>query len=260
MKYNSLDLLKNGLYRIDELKLNRLSKHGENGYIVVSTNRSDIHSSNKKNDLTDEYINFLKTKNIEDTEEIRQKWLSQRNKICDKELDKRLRSELPYSFSSVFGGYHGTDNVSDSFEPSYIIFNYNKKGKPYESFDGLYKLALEICAEYKQDSVYVCKPNEAPIYVDRHGNQVNSTSSNDFKYNRDDEMFYTTTKRDKTNPQRFTADIQFENMFHKAGPSCYADRVKRGSQGEFFIGDVDKNDRINEEVNRFNEISNYKPR
>ena len=127
MKYNSLDLLKNGLYRIDELKLNRLSKHGENGYIVVSTNRSDIHSSNKENDLTDEYINFLKTKNIEDTEEIRQKWLSQRNKICDKELDKKLRSELPYSFSPVFGGYHGTDNVSDSFEPSYIIFNYDKK-------------------------------------------------------------------------------------------------------------------------------------
>lgn len=46
MEYNSLDLLKMGLYRIDELKLNRLSKHGENGYIVVSTNRSDIFSSN----------------------------------------------------------------------------------------------------------------------------------------------------------------------------------------------------------------------
>ena len=128
-----------GLRKINEGGINRIMSHGENGFIVISANRSEVFSSNPECDLTDEYVKYCKLN------------------------------------------------------------------------------------------------NEEPNYVGQNGEKQNSSSSKDFKINRDDEMFYTTTRRDKNDPQRFTADIQFENMYRSAGPSTYFNRMKRMKTGEVFL-------------------------
>ena len=102
-------------------------------------------------------------------------------------------------------------------------------------FDYLEEFALEMCRKFKQDSVYVQRPGDPPVYLDGAGNQVNKTSSDNFKYNREKEQFYTTAKRDKSNPQRFTADIIFENMYVPLRPADYNEKFRRIKSGEYIL-------------------------
>lgn len=220
-----------GLKKLNELNLNRLQKHGENGLIVISTNRSSVQSDNPNCDLLPEYAEYLKKNNLKDSEEVQEKWLDARNKAADKSLHDELVSG-DYSFTPVFGGYHGGDGVIDEFEPSFIVYNYSKKGEPGD-FSNLLELAKKWCAEYKQAAVYVQAPGQAPVYIDKDGNQVNRSSTKDTKYNRDNEAFYTTTKRDKTDPQRFTASVIYESMYRKVYERT--EKMKRVQEGEYIL-------------------------
>lgn len=236
-----------GLRRIDEGGVNRILSHGKYGFIVISANRSEIYSDNPNNDLSDEYEEWCKIekRDVEDNKNMNF-WLQKRNKQADNDLLKDLKTSK-FSYTPVYGGYHGTDDVTDSFEPSYIVYNHAKEdSSAYLNFNELYDFALTLCRKYNQDSVYVQAPNEAPIYVDCNGNKVSGQSSKNFKINDYTQMFYTTAKREKrsgkdyndsliTQPQRFTADIQFESMYRKASPSTYFDRMKRYKLGEIFI-------------------------
>ena len=245
---------KKGLRRIDETGINRILSHGEHGYIIISANRSEIYSDIKDNSLLEEYLAWCAAygKNVVDKQTM-DSWLRNRNKKADSELLGQLKASK-YAYTPVYGGYHGKDDVTDSFEPSYIVYCHGKKNsEDYLDFDELYDFALDLAKRYKQDSVYVNKPGEAPIYVDGNGNKVNSRESKNYKINRYTEEYFTTKNRKKrttsdypdkngegrleTPPQRFTADIQFENYYRKAGPSCYGDRIKRSQSGEVFIGE-----------------------
>ena len=203
------------LQTLNEETLSRIiNKHGKDGFIIVSANRSGLdNETNNKN--TKNLINDLKTSQ--------------------------------YGYFPVYGGYHGSDEVTDSFEPSYIVYNHAKEdSSAYLKFKNLYEFGLTLCKKYNQDSVYVQAPDEAPMYVDCNGNKVSGQSSKNFKVNDYAQTFYTTTKREKrsgkdyndsliTQPQRFTADIQFESMYRRASPSTYFDRMKRCKLGEVFI-------------------------
>lgn len=242
--------LKSGLRPITEGGLNRIMFHGRNGFIVISANRSEIYSSNSKLDLTPTYIAWCKSENANPSDkQTMDFWLRQRNKEADQELHDRLKSSK-YAFTPVYGGYHGTDDVQDSFEPSYIVYNHAKNSsKDYLDWEDLYKFALELTRDYKQDSVYIQAPDKAPIYVNGDGEKTNSRESKNFKFNDYTQTYFTTAKREKrsmtdehgleTKPQRFTADIQFENIYKycKAGPSTYFDRMKRSKLGEVFPND-----------------------
>ena len=226
-----------GLRKINEGGINRIMSHGENGFIVISANRSEVFSSNPECDLTDEYVKYCKLNNEEpEDENVQKDWLAQRNNNADKELKDILKASK-YGFTPVYGGYHGGDDVVDSFEPSYIVYNHVKGGGAGDhlNFDELRQFGIDLAKKFKQESVYSQGPDEEPNYVGQNGEKQNSSSSKDFKINRDDEMFYTTTRRDKNDPQRFTADIQFENMYRSAGPSTYFNRMKRMKTGEVFL-------------------------
>lgn len=240
-----------GLRRLDEGGLNRIMYHGRYGFIVISANRSEIYSDNPEINLTTEYKAWCEKENLDPAEKKNMDfWLRNRNKKADAELHKRLK-ESPYAFTPVYGGYHGTDNVTDSFEPSYIVYNHAKgSSKYYMDWDKLFQFALQLTRDYKQDSVYVQAPNEAPIYVNGHGEKTNSRESKNFKFNDYTQTFFTTAKKKKrtttdphglvTPPQRFTADIQFESIYkyYKAGPSTYFERMKRQKLGEVFPDEV----------------------
>lgn len=234
-----------GLRRIDEGGINRIMSHGKYGFIVISANRSEIYSEDADKNLTSMYEEWCEDENKDIVDKANMDfWLNKYNKKQDKNLLNDLKNS-PYSYTPVYGGYHGTDNVSDSYEPSYIVYCHAKMdAQAYLSFEDLYKFALELTKKYRQDSVYIQMPNKAPIYVNGNGEQVSSKSSMNFKFNDYTQEFYTTVKRKKRNssdgyfntqPQRFTADIQFESMYRKANPSTYFDRMKRRKLGEVFI-------------------------
>lgn len=230
-----------GICPLNESGINRMLKHGDNGMIIISSNRSDIASTNPDISLEDEYAMFLRNKGLHHSDDIAKKWLKLRNKIADNEL-KKILSNSPYSYSMVYGGYHGQDGTKDEFEPSYVIYAKDKKGN-IMPFNDLLSFALTLCKRFKQESVYVQKPNESPIYMNYKGEKVNSSEGKNFKINRD-EMFYTTTKRKKVNPQKFTADIVFEGkqsnkawnkVYCASKPGTYNEKVQRGSKGEIFL-------------------------
>ncbi len=242
---NRWNAFRKGLRRINEGGLNRIMSHGENGFIVISANRSEIKSDNPNSDLTDDYMEFCEDKDLDYTdEEVQSKWLSKRNKQADGNLEEELKKSK-FSYTPVYGGYHGNDSVVDSFEPSYIVYCHDKNGNLID-WNELLNLGLSLCDTYKQESVYVQAPNEPPVYLDKNGIKVSSKSSKNFKFNRENEMFFTTTKKEKRNkyehgktiyPQRFTADIQFESMWRRYGPSSYVDRMRRTQYGEVFLSD-----------------------
>lgn len=228
-----------GLRKINEGGINRIMKHGENGFIIISANRSEIFSDNPKCDLSNEFIKFCKENNqdFEDSR-VQTTWLQQRNNRCEAELKKILK-QSKYAYTPVYGGYHGGDDVADSYEPSYIVYNHVKGGGAGDhlNFDELRDFAIELAKEFKQESVYVRGPGEAPNYIGQDGEIANSSSSKNDKINRGDEEFFTTAARDKKAKQRFTSDIQFESMYRKAGPSTYFERMKRRKLGEVFLDD-----------------------
>lgn len=218
---------------ISETSLNRMMEHGKTGLVVISANRSEIDSSNPELSLEDEFKKYLETNELEDTQEERQQWLRRRNAEKEASLRRDIQ-KAGFSYTPVYGGYHGKDSTVDSFEPSFAVYCYDRKGNPRD-FDELERFAIDMCGKYRQESVYVQAPGKHPVYLDGNGNQVNVSSSMDFKLNRGDEEFFTTTRRDKDRPQRFTADIQFESTYIPLRPADYNEKMRRNRQGEYIL-------------------------
>lgn len=160
-RYYGIKSNKNKPVRIDEVTLDRvLNKHGQNGMINISANRSDMP----------------KEKNDENT--------------------RRLISDLKksgYSYLPTYGGYRGTDGVEDDYEPSFVVFNYDVNGQSGD-FNALRLFALQLCAKYNQDSVLVKAPGEPPVYLDKDGNKVNSKESNRTWKNDPKQEYFTSFK------------------------------------------------------------------
>jgi hypothetical protein len=221
---------------ISEIGVIRMLSHGKNGFISISANRSKIASNNPNCDLTGQYKKFLDDTDVQDDAETREMWLNDRNRRADASLKSFIKDDTPYSYTATYGGYHGGDGVVDSYEPSYVIYNYDRQGNPMD-WEKLKALALYLCREYNQDSVYVQAPDEALVWLDCNGNRTDKGSSKNFKINRDKEEYYTTNKRKKNHPQRFTADIQFENTMLPIGPGSITELRKRLSSGEYLVED-----------------------
>ena len=222
-----------GLCLLTESCINRMFKQGENGMIIISGNRSNIESSDPNISLEDEYSDYLSKNELEDSDKLADQWLENRNKSADNEL-KKILSHSKFSYSQLYGGYHGQDGVADDFEPLFIVYSRDKMGRVI-LFDELLDLGLKLCNKFKQASFYVQKPGEVPIYMNYNGDNANSRESKKFKINRD-AMFYTTAKRDKSNPKKLTVDIMIENRVYCAvRPSTYTEKIMRAGRGEYFL-------------------------
>ena len=83
--------------KLNEVTIDRvLNKHGNNGMVIISANRSDLDGqTNNKN---------------------------------TKELIKDIR-QSGFSYFPVYGGYHDKNSeVVDNYEPSFVVVNYDKNG------------------------------------------------------------------------------------------------------------------------------------
>ncbi len=185
-----------GYRLLEALNLGRIEKHGANGFVILSGNRSSVESSNENNDMTQEYMGWCRNNKLQPNEKSEFEFLKWRNAEADRKLLEEIRMK-GYTYSLTYGGYHGSDNVSDSFEPSVVVYNHKKNGEASD-WNELFEFAIKMCGMFKQDS---------------------------------------TTKRDKTNPQRFMADIVFEGRYYKPELSHeYVDRIRRAQYGEIFLG------------------------
>ena len=147
--------------RIDETTLDRiLKKHGQNGMINISANRTDMPT---------EY-NDQKTKEL----------------IAD-------LKKSGYSYLPTYGGYRGTDGVEDDYEPSFVVFNYDEDGKA-KDFDELKQFAQYLCGKYEQNSVLIKAPGEAPIWVNANGEKVNKRESDKYWKNDPKQEYFTSFK------------------------------------------------------------------
>ena len=135
-------------------------RHGKSGFAILSANRTD---------KTDEE-NEQRTKNL----------------ISD-------LSRSGYRYLPVYGGYHGTDGVDDSYEPSFMVFPYDREGHE-EEFDGLEDFALDMCGKYNQDSVFILRPGCVPHYYDENGKVKDKRASLELKMNDPSQMFFTSFK------------------------------------------------------------------
>ena len=153
-----------------------MRKHGDKGFIIISANRSDESG---------EY-------NVQKTQEL----------IADLKLSK-------YSYLPVYGGRKGKEGV-DNYEPSFIVFNYDKNGNP-KNWEPLRRLAIKLCGIYAQDSVFVQSPNESPIYLDAEGKKTDGSA----------------------NHIRFTSDIVSSEIYVNPIPCTITERMRR--EGEILV-------------------------
>lgn len=225
---------------LSEASLNKMMEHGKTGMVIISSNVSEIDREDPNISLRDEYNNWV-TKyhggpngiDSDDVMDQEREWLRRRNAHADKELKKDIH-KAGFSYTPVYGGYHGKDGVEDSYEPSYVVYCYDRTGQ-LRDFKDLLDFALKMCRKFKQESVYVQAPGEPPVYLDGQGNQINTSSTNNFKFNRGNETYYTTTGRDKNHPQRFTGDIIFNECYIPLRPGDYNERLRRDKSGEYIL-------------------------
>lgn len=179
---------------LKEVTLDRiLKKHGTNGFVCISANRSDYPQEvNDKN--TKQLIGDIKRSG--------------------------------YSYLPTYGGYRNNETgVMDDFEPSFLVFNYTENGGG-DDFENLRNFALQMCGKYEQHSVMIKYPNAAPTWEDKNGNRVSTHSTTTYWKNdptkeyftslqskediEDKEKQYTSKRTGKTKypiSKRFTYDI-----------------------------------------------------
>ena len=229
-------------YEFKESSINRIMKHAkEDGIVIISACRSSlVDEGNPANDLTDEYLGWIRRNHRKTSKESEEIFLKERNNEEDNKLKLELHNpRFPYAHIPVYGGYKSAEGVADSNERSYIIINADRYHGDHlkRSWEDLYKRALDWCAKYKQNSVYIQPPNEDPFYADREGNIVGVGNKDNFDFNKND-SYYTTVRRQRTAPN-FTADMTFtenllrENYVRRSLPSSLFDCQRRSYFGEY---------------------------
>ena len=194
---------------LTEITVNRLlGKHYNSGFAIVSASRFK-NTAQENNQLTKEL--FLKLKNSN------------------------------YSYIPVFGGFienKGSENEQHVYEKSFLILNYNKKGEELP-FQDLKNFALEICSEYKQETVVLKSPDGNPKTLTRTG-EADMEFSGDIKINDLTQEYFTsfvkTRNVDKdSQDKRKQSRLTFEGVYINPPPATYSERHARYLSGEIFL-------------------------
>ena len=171
--------------QLTEARIDRILHYAEKyGMIVISAYRSAIASDNLDNDLQAEYEEWCDKEHFNRNSAVsKQSWLNGRNRLASESLRLAIK-ESPFEYSSIYD-YRKDNSIydylieADRLVPSFIVYSVgrSKSGPtPVIQFDELYNFAVELCKKYKQDSVYIQPPNQAPFYVDGNGDKISDDS------------------------------------------------------------------------------------
>ncbi|MDY5859138.1 MAG: hypothetical protein SPK09_07980 [Porphyromonas sp.] len=227
-----------GLRNLTEKSINRMLSHANNGYFCISAYRSVVFDSDVPAEcsLQDEYEKYLKETGQEASKELEKEWLKERNKTAGKELEVKIQ-KAGYSYSQVYGGYKEEGGQSETYEPSYVVYNRFRDGSVGDA-DKMREFAIQLAKDFKQESVLVKMPDGVEEYVNQFGQAVMRANGN-VKLNNTDEMYFTTSKRKKSDHHRFTLDMEgvdglMENFYYST-PGGMSSRVIRTSKGEILL-------------------------
>lgn len=207
---------------INENNVKRMiATHSNNGYIVISPCRSGSD------------FGIDPDKNQHEKER-----LAQINKDRVRSMIDDIKKS-GFSYTPTYGGFIenlGSDNETTVYERSFIIYNKDKNGKNC-NFNDLYKLGLDLCKKYNQDSFLVQAPNENPKYIKKDG-------SVDFEFNggkvfNDVSQEYFTDLHKNTHKggditNRKPTGFSFTEAYINPKPQCYSERHVRWLNGEVF--------------------------
>lgn len=151
-----------------------------------------------------------------------------------REMISTIRSKK-YSYMPIYGSFSeniGEENEIQTFEKSFVIFNYNNKQHcEVGKFSELFDFAIELAQRFEQDSFLCCEPEKNPKYVKTDGTII-AEYENGIAFNDLTKEYWVDLHRNRCG--ELTQSI-FTGCYINPAPQCYSERHVRYLKGEIFI-------------------------
>lgn len=151
-----------------------------------------------------------------------------------KEMISTIKSRK-YSYMPIYGSFReniGEENETQTFEKSFVIFNYNnKKQVKTDEFSELLDFAMELAQQFNQDSFLYCEPKKTPKYVKTDG-AIIAEYENCIAFNDLTKEYWTDLHQ---NRHQQPTQSTFTGCYINPAPQCYSERHVRYLKGEIFI-------------------------
>jgi hypothetical protein len=151
-----------------------------------------------------------------------------------REMISTIRSRK-YSYMPIYGSFReniGEENEIQTFEKSFVIFNYNnKKQVKTDEFFKLLDFAMELAQRFEQDSFLCCEPEKNPKYVKTDGTII-AEYETDAPFNDLTKEYWTDLHRNRCGE---LTQSTFTGCYINPAPQCYGERHVRYLTGEIFV-------------------------
>ena len=151
-----------------------------------------------------------------------------------RELISTIKSRK-YSYMPIYGSFSeniGEENETQTFEKSFIIFNYdNKQHCEVGKFSELIQFAIDLAQQFNQDSFLYCEPNKNLKYVKTDGTTI-AEYETDAPFNDLTKEYWTDLHKNRHQPP---TQSTFTGCYINPAPQCYSERHVRYLKGEIFI-------------------------
>ena len=151
-----------------------------------------------------------------------------------KEMISTIKSRK-YSYMPIYGSFSeniGEENEIQTFEKSFVIFNYNnKKQVKTDDFSELLDFAMELAQRFEQDSFLCCGPEKNPKYVKTDGTII-AEYENGIVFNDLTKEYWIDLHKNRCG--ELTQSI-FTGCYINPAPQCYSERHVRYLTGEIFV-------------------------
>lgn len=198
-----------------------INRHTKDGYIIVSPCRGAQEFGLDPNNPSD------------------MRKLHQINNQRVRRFIEQIKA-TDYSYTPVYGGFierENTPNPEHVYERSFIIYNHDRKGN-VKDFDELYKLGMEWCKEYNQDSILVQAPGEYPKYIKQDGS-IDYEFTGKTKFNDFAEKYFTdlhkNTDKYKDEKGRTPTRFTFTEAYINPEPQGLTESHSRWLNNEVFL-------------------------
>lgn len=224
---------------LTEKSLSRILKdHHVNGYIILYASREYIRKNGNPCELDDNMIltDLITGEIVDESDLITGQRLSAENNRRTADLRKSIIG-YNLSFLPVLGGYR-YDDGTESYEKSFIIFQFDRKGNPIE-WSAFEKIGKKLGKEFNQESILINGTKSNPYYYKiEDGSKSMEFSGNidDWKINDLTQSFFTALRQyDKKKYSNYSGSSQrftLENVYLAPQPDSIMSGHERCLSGE----------------------------
>ena len=151
-----------------------------------------------------------------------------------KEMISTIKSRK-YSYMPIYGSFReniGEENETQTFEKSFVIFNYNnKKQVKTDEFSELLDFAIDLAQRFGQNSFLCYEPNKNLKYAKTDGTTI-AEYETDTPFNDLTKEYWTDLHQ---NRHQQPTQSTFIGCYINPAPQCYSERHVRYLTGEIFI-------------------------